>query len=114
MKDELHYFTSEGCAAFAYALWLNNGKQGQLRLLLNPHDNEIEHVVYVDKGRNAGSHYDVKGLQMPDDIAARFGLTNDDWGDSYDPEDYWSKHSGNNADIKWAMKIISEYPDIYS
>ena len=126
IKDELDFFTSEGCAAFAYALWLAHDKVGKLRLLSNPRGEkwsddlpEFTHVVYVDLD---GSHFDVRGLQMPDEIAARFGLTNNDWGDSFEPSYFWQTFVGNDDrhplygddhDIKWALKIISEYRDIY-
>lgn len=107
------------------ALWLRHDRKGWIRVLSNPHgekwndEPEMTHVVFVAED---GTHYDIRGAQMPDEIAHHFGLSNSDWLGRYHPVGFWEDYVGEDdefplygdeEDMRRATAIIEQYPDIY-
>lgn len=124
LPENSEYYEEEGCAVFAYALWLAHNKTGKLAVLRNPDGEEwngeveMTHVVYISPD---GTMYDVRGGQMPDEIYGRYYVNNN--FETFDPESFWNTYVGaddekplygNLDDVNEALKIILQFPDLYN
>ena len=134
-EDTIHYYLSEGCGAFAYALWVAKGKphNGDLGLISNDdgepwfgdpesdeptHDAEATHVFYIEPD---GRTIDVLGYRDTNEMISGFHIHASVLG-PWNPDAFAHEWMGDSDDvplyctyemIQEALKVITKYPNIY-
>jgi hypothetical protein len=125
VEGVIEYFTEEGCASFAYALWIAHGKPAgaTLDVISDPNgegwedfEYEFTHVVYASP---ENVYIDVRGVQTQSEILEHW---HGSFEDSFEPDHFWQMAVGDSDDkplygdeatVKEALDIIREFPDLY-
>lgn len=132
---DIQYHMSEGCGAFAYALWIANGRSETAKLAIisdvhgekwygdeesdePTHYFEASHVFYIDEDKTI----DVKGIRTTAEMIADFGFHAELKG-PWSPDDFKNIWMGecdrfplycNEEMIEDAMAIINKHPEFYA
>lgn len=128
-EDDLHYYMSEGCGAFAYALWLAYGKPatGEVGVISRRDgdawsrtiDFEVTHAFFEINGNTI----DVRGIRGLEEMADELHiLDNYSYQGSWTPADFKKLFMGNSdrkplygdmETIREAYAVIMANPERY-
>jgi hypothetical protein len=128
-EDVVHYYLSEGCGIFAYALWLAHGKpaRGEIGIISRGDGEpwsrsipfEVTHAFFELNERTI----DVRGSRSISDMAEELYIIHDyEYQGSWLPDDFRRRFMGTSdrkplygdaASIQEALSLITTYPDFY-
>lgn len=127
-SDALHYYMTEGCGIFAYALWLACSKpeSGRIGIISDRHGEkwsrtipfEVTHAFFLIESNGVG--IDVKGIRPIWQITRDF----DDsyFHSQYHPDDFRRQFMGNSdrkplyggqSEVREAVEVIRRFQDFY-